>query len=508
MTTTHSQGGDWQAFLDHYREIRDLNNIESVLGWDQSTYLPEAAAEGRGRQQALLSRLAHAHATDADYGRLLERLGNRGDLGPEQERTLALARKAFGRSTRLPERLVGEMSEHWGRTYTAWTKARPANDWAGMIPLLEKSLDLTLEAAGHEDFANPHDAYIDQSDEGMSADQIAQIFGDLQRELVPLVEAVTAAQAAEDASRQLSRGPFGLAQQLAFGEEVIRDYGYDFSRGRQDLTHHPFMSRLGDRDVRITTRYREDDPMDALYSTLHESGHAMYEMGIQDAYLGTPLGGGVSSGVHESQSRLWENLVGRSRAFWTAYGGDFRAAFPEQLRGVSDEDLYRASNAVSRSLIRTDADELTYNLHVMLRFGLERELLAGRLAVRDLADAWQSAYQDNLGVQSPDLKDGVLQDVHWFFGPVAGAFQGYTLGNIMGGQFFAAARQALPELDDQIARREFGPLHGWLRENIYQHGRRYTPNELVQRVTGSDLSAGPYLEYLRGKYSDLYGVQL
>ncbi|GHF92668.1 carboxypeptidase M32 [Deinococcus piscis] len=506
MTLTTEQS--WQEFLRHYRELSDLRGIDSLLGWDQSTYQPPAAAEGRSRQMALLARLTHAHATDADYGRTLDALQGRTDLDPAQARMLELARKDFEENTRLPAALVGEMSEHWGRTYTAWAAARPGGDWDGMVPLLEKSLDLTLQAASHfPQYADPHDYYIGQSDEGMSAEVIAGVFADLQRELVPLVQAVTeASEPRTDFIGGANR--YGQAEQLAFGERVIRDYGYDFTAGRQDLTHHPFMTRLGDQDIRITTRVRLDDPTDALYSTLHESGHAMYEQGIAAEYLGTPLGGGVSSGVHESQSRLWENLVGRSREFWAAYGAEFRATFPGQLAGVSDDELYRASNVVRRSLIRTDADELTYNLHVILRFNLERELLAGRLAVRDLADAWQAAYRDNLGLEAPGHQDGVLQDVHWFFGPVAGAFQGYTLGNIMSGQIYAAARRALPELDAQIARREFGPLHTWLREHIYQHGRLYTPEALIERATGAPLAADDYLAYLRSKYGELYGLNL
>lgn len=508
--TNHTTDPTWQAFLRHSQELSDLHGIGSLLGWDQSTYQPEAASEGRSRQMALLSRLSHAHATDAGYGKTLDTLAGRGDLDPVQTRMLELARKDYERNTRLPEALVGRMAEHWGRTYSAWAKARPENDWAGLVPLLEQSLDLTKEAASHfPEFADPHDYYIDESDEGMSAEAIAGIFAELQRELVPLVQAVTAAD--EPRTDFFTGGggrEYDVSKQLEFGEKVIRDYGYDFAAGRQDLTHHPFMTRLGDHDVRITTRVQRRDPTDALYSTLHESGHAMYEQGINPQYLGTPLGGGVSSGIHESQSRLWENLVGRSREFWAAYGDEFRATFPQQLEGVSSEELYRASNVVRRSLIRTDADELTYNLHVMLRFGLERDLLAGRLAVRDLADAWQAAYRGNLGLEAPSHKDGVLQDVHWFFGPVAGAFQGYTLGNVMSGQIYAAARRALPNLDAQIARREFGPLHGWLHENVYQHGRLYTPSALIERATGRPLAADDYLAYLRGKYGELYGLKL
>lgn len=500
----------WQEFLRRSQELSDLRGIEALLGWDQNTYLPLQAAKGRARQLSLAARLSHAYATSAEYGRVLDALEREsGELNGEQQRMLALARRDFERNTRLPAALVGEMAEHWGRTYSAWAAARPENDWAALVPLLERSLDLTHQAAAHfPEFADPHDFYIDESDEGMTASAAAQIFDDLRRELVPLVSAVLEAQNAAERPDLTRLGlEFDAGEQLSFGERVIRDCGYDFGRGRQDLTHHPFMTRLGDHDLRITTRVRLDDPTDALYSTLHEAGHAMYEQSVAARFLGTPLGGGASSGVHESQSRLWENLVGRSRAFWTAYGEAFRQTFP-QVSHLSDDDLYRASNLVRRSLIRTDADELTYNLHVMLRFELERQLLGGTLAVRDLADAWQTAYAENLGLQSDTHADGVLQDVHWFSGPLAGAFQGYTLGNVMSGQIYAAAARALPDLEEQLARGEFGPLHGWLQEHLYQYERRYAPAKLIERATGKPLDAADYLAYLRRKYSGLYGVRL
>lgn len=493
----------WQALSEHWRELSDLGGVSSLLGWDQSTYLPGAAAAGRARQQALLSRIRHERATSAEYGRLLDAAENAADLGEVQRRAVAVARRNFERAQRLPARLVGELSAHAGETYSAWVKARPEGDFKGLVPRLERTLELSLETAGYfPEFAEPLDFFIDESDEGMSAASVAALFEDLRRELVPLVERVLATP--EPRTDFLHRD-FAPDKQLEFGERVIRDYGYDFARGRQDLTAHPFMTRMGDDDLRITTRVKERDLTEALYSTLHESGHAMYEQGVGREHLGTPLGGGVSAGVHESQSRLWENQVGRSRAFWTAYFGDLQAAFPEQLADVSAEEMYRASNAVRRSLIRTDADELTYNLHVIIRFGLERQMLQGELKIADLADAWQAAYRENLGLEAPSHTDGVLQDVHWFWG-IGGAFQGYTLGNVMSAQFFAAAREAGAVSDAHVARREFAPLLGWLGENVYAHGGRYLPEDLLRRVTGEGLSAAPYLEYLRGKYGELYGL--
>ena len=284
----------------------------------------------------------------------------------------------------------------------------------------------------------------------------------------------------------------------------MKRLGYDFERGRQDKTAHPFQTTFSLGDVRITTRVKEDDLGDALFSTIHEAGHAMYEQGIRRELEATPLAHGTSSGVHESQSRLWENVVGRGRGFWRFFYPKLQSAFPSQLANVSLDVFYRAINRVERSLIRTDADEVTYNLHVMIRFGLELQLLEGKLSVRDLPEAWRERYKSDLGIASPDDRDGVLQDVHWFGGQIGGVFQGYTLGNILSAQFYESARKAQPEIPDQIARGEFGTLHGWLKENIYQHGSKFTANEIVKRATGQELTIEPYIRYLRGKYGELY----
>lgn len=498
---------NWQTLQTYWQDLADLGGISALLGWDQSTYLPAAAADGRARQMALLSEVQHAKATAAEYGHLLDAAEKRPDLSPAQQRMLEVARKNFERATRLPAAFVREWSEHGGHSYSAWAKARPDNNFAAMQPILEKTLDMSLQAASYfPEFATPLDYFIDESDEGMSSQSIDAVFSELRAALVPLVDAVAQAQAPR--RDFLGSRHYDPKLQLLFGEKVIEDYGYDFTQGRQDLTHHPFMTRLGNHDTRITTRVKEDDLSEALYSTLHEAGHAMYEQGIAAEYLGTPLGGGVSSGVHESQSRLWENLVGRSRAFWEAYLDTMRDLlnFPSELDGVTPEDMYRAVNTVSRSLIRTDADELTYNLHVIIRYELERDLLSGKLAVRDLPEAWHTAYQHNLGLRAPSDVDGVLQDVHWYFGQIGGAFQGYTIGNVLSAQFYAAAAKAIPDLESQIARAQFGELHGWLRENVYQHGGLYKPAELVERATGQAMTAQPYLDYLNKKYRDLYGI--
>jgi carboxypeptidase Taq len=344
----------------------------------------------------------------------------------------------------------------------------------------------------------------------MTARGVSAVFAELRAQLVPLVKAISQKQSesGEDATSVMAclRQSFPEDKQAAFGLSIIKEFGYDFDRGRQDKTHHPFMTKFSLGDVRITTRFSERDFGDGLFSTTHESGHAMYEQGINCAYEGTPLANGTSAGVHESQSRLWENLVGRSRGFWEHFYPQAQAVFPGQLKPVPLDAFYRAINHVQPSLIRVDADEVTYNLHVMIRFNLERVMLEGSLAVKDLPDAWDELYESDLGVAPPSQKDGVLQDVHWYAGTIGGSFQGYTLGNILSGQFYAAALQAHPEIPSEIRHGQFGTLHGWLRDNLYTHGSKYTTNELLQRVTGESLSVQPYMNYLRQKYGELYDL--
>ncbi len=351
---------------------------------------------------------------------------------------------------------------------------------------------------GYEHIADP---LIDYADPGMKTQTIQQLFSELRQGLVPISQAILAQPRADDSCL---RQHFPEAEQLAFGAGIARQIGYDFERGRIDKTHHPFMTKFSLGDIRITTRVKEDELGENLFSVIHEAGHAMYELGIRMELEGTPLANGTSAGVHESQSRTWENLVGRSLGFWEHFYPRLQAAFSGQLANVPLETFYRAINKVDRSLIRTDADEVTYNLHVMIRFDLELALLEGRLAVRDLPEAWHARYQEDLGLRAPDDRDGVLQDVHWFGGWIGGAFQGYTLGNILGAQFFEVALKAHPEIPGEIAQGRFDILRGWLTENLYQHGRKFTTSELVARVTGGSISIQPYLNYLKTKYGTLY----
>lgn len=489
-------------------EASDLDHAASLLHWDQTTYMPPGGAEARGRQIALLSKLAHERFTAPEVGKLLDAAERDTASLPydSDEASLVRAtRREWDIEVRCPSSLVAELREQAAISYQAWIEARPANDFARMRPHLEKTLELSRRMAecypGYDHIADP---LIALSDYGMKAESIRALFAELRRRLVPLVQAITSRPPADDSCLHRRSN---LADQSAFGLDVIQRFGYDFKRGRQDYTRHPFMTKFSHGDVRITTRVNEDDLTDMLFSTMHECGHALYEQGVEAGYEGTPLGHGISSGVHESQSRLWENLVGRSRGFWEFFFPRMQAAFPEQLRVVSLDTFYKAVNRVERSLIRTDADEVTYNLHVMLRFELELDLLEGKLTVGDLPRAWRERFEGDIGLQVPDDRNGVLQDVHWFGGRIGGAFQGYTLGNILSAQFFEAAVAAKPGIPDEIRKGEFGTLHGWLRENIYRHGSKFTPSELVQRLTGNDLTVEPYMNYLWRKFQPLYGLR-
>lgn len=488
-------------------EIHDLQAAAAVLGWDQQTYMPPGGAPARGRQLSTLARLAHEKFTDSAIGHLLDDLASFGaslEYDSDDASLLRVVRKDYEKAVRLPAAFVAELSNHFALTFEAWARARPDNDFASVLPLLEKTLDYSRRYGDYfPSVVHPADPLIDMADTGMTAATVSALFSELRSQLVPLVRAITSQQPADDACLMQF---FPEGQQFAFGLEVAKRFGYDLNRGRQDKTHHPFATTFSIGDVRITTRAKEHDLSEALFSTLHESGHAMYEQGISPTLEGTPLASGTSAGVHESQSRLWENLVGRSKGFWEHFYPQLQAAFPSQLGKASLDTFYRAINKVQPSLIRTDADEVTYNLHVMMRFDFELALLEGKLALRDLPEAWRERFKADLGIAPPDDRDGVLQDVHWYAGPIGGSFQGYTLGNILSAQFYDAALRAQPAITNEIKQGEFATLHGWMRNNIYQHGRKFTASELAERATGGPLRIEPYIQYLRRKYGELYDL--
>src|SRR5438874_6672237 len=500
-----SIAADFSDLKQRLSTIEDLHDAQKVLVWDQATHMPPGGAEARGRQLGLLSTLAHERLIDPAIPRLLESVtpwAEAQGADSDEAALVRVARRDNERATRIPAAFVNRLAEHTAATYNAWQRARPANDFAAVRPLLATTVELSRElAAFYPGQAHPCDPLIDRAEEGMTVQMVRSLFDDLRPNLVALLGAIRTRPQPDD---RCLTGDFPEATQRNFGETIVRAFGYDFARGRNDKTAHPFMIKLGRGDVRITGRYRKDWLCDGLFSTLHESGHAMYEQGIDDRLDGTPLYRGTTWGVHESQSRLWENIVGRSLAFWRHWYAPLQRAFPSAFEHVDLPTFYRAINKVEPSLVRTEADEVTYNLHVMLRFDLGLAMLEGTLKVADLPEAWRARIESDLGVTPPDDRDGALQDMHWYSDIVGGQFQSYTLGNIMSAQFFAAARRDLGDVDAQMTAGEFGPLRGWLTERIYRHGRKFSAAQIVERATGEPLSIKPYVSYLNTKYRALY----
>lgn len=498
---------EYQQLRQVLAEISDINAISALLNYDQSTIMPVGGSEGRGRQMALISRMSHEKFTSPQVGHLLDQLQKQAETWDPQSVEAAVVRvtaKDYAQATQVPGEFISAFTEHANTSYMAWAEARPANDFARMVPLLEKTLDMSRQLSRYYGSgAHIADPLIDTADSGMTVATLRPLFATLRAGLVPMVDAICAQTPADDACL---RGPFPVREQIDFAAQLAADIGYDTNRGRLDTSPHPFCSRLHYGDVRMTTRAREDDLGDAIFSVIHETGHAVYEQGVAFELEGTPLASGTSSGVHESQSRLWENIVGRSRGFWEIYYPRLQTAFPKQLGAVRLDTFYRAINKVSRSLVRTDADEVTYNLHVIIRFELELALLEGSLAVKDLAEAWRDRYTRDLGITPPDDRDGVLQDVHWYAGTIGGAFQGYTIGNVMSAQIYEAALASDATIASALAQGNYAPLLGWLQHNLYATGRRYDAPTTLQRVTGSALSVEPYFRYLKAKYAQLYNL--
>ncbi len=473
-------------------EIADLRHAEFLLDWDSRVSMPRAGAEARAQVAATLARLMHERLVSDEVGRLLGALD-----GVEDENDAALvrvARREWERASRVPAELAAEMAHATGVGVAAWDRAKAASDFDLFAPHLERQLELKhryIECFPATETA--YDVLLDDYEEGTTTADVQHVFDRLKEELVWLME-----RRADDGDPVL-HGPFPVEKQQRASRIVLDAFGYDESMWRIDETPHPFASKLGVGDVRLTTHTEEGDLI-SLFSTMHEFGHGVYEFEIDDAYARTPLGLGTSFAIHESQSRMWENLVGRSAGFWRWFYPQLQPLFPEALGGVDEAAFVRAVNAIRPGPIRGDADEVTYGLHIILRFELEQELLAGTVAVRDLPKVWNARMKEYLGVDVPDDAHGVLQDMHWSIG-FFGYFPTYQLGNVASVQIWERARAELGDLEAQFERGEFGFLREWLRERIYQHGSKYTLRELLTRVTGSELDPEPYLQYLRTKFA-------
>jgi carboxypeptidase Taq len=486
----------FRELRDRLRDFYTFNTAAALLEWDMEVMMPRGGGETRALQFGAVMRAAHEVVTADRTGRLVEELAEAAASAPADSDDAARwrwAEREYRRRRRQPAAFVEELAAHCSRSQEVWVEARAKNDYALFRPELERMIELKRRQASLVgEFADPYDAWLEEHEPGMTTAAVETMFAGLKPGLVSLVSAV--ARKAGAASPPALSGRFPVEAQRVFGMEVARAMGFDFERGRLDVSAHPFSTAISRDDVRLTTRYREDAPFSALFGVMHEAGHGLYEQNVSGELKHGPLCHGATMAVHESQSRLWENLVGRSRGFWKRFLPRFQELFP-QAASLDVEGVYREVNRVERSFIRVEADELTYSLHVMLRFDLERDLLAGRVRASELPEAWAAKSRDYLGAAPPDDARGVLQDVHWSTG-LLGYFPTYAIGNMISVQLFEAA----PKSDD------YSVLLGWLRENVHRHGRKFGAEELVRRATGSPISAAPYLRYLNAKYGELYGL--
>jgi carboxypeptidase Taq len=495
-----------QELREKLAEVEDLGRAARVLGWDQQTMMPPAGAPARAEQLATLDRIAHERFTSPEIGRLLE------ELRPYEESLdpasvdaslVRVTRRDYEKAVRVPPELSADIARSASLAQQAWIEARAASDFERFRPHLERNLELKNRYVEcFEPSGERYDVLLDDFEHGTTTVEVRELFARIKERLVPLIAAV--GESGRPVDTGLLRGAFPVERQHEFERSVLARFGYDEESWRMDPAAHPFATNFSSRDIRLTTRHY-DDNLTGLFASMHECGHGLYEFGSDSELDRTPLAGGVSLGLHESQSRLWENLVGRSRAFWRRFYPDLQALFPDELRPEDGEEFYRAVNCVRPSLIRVDADEVTYGLHVILRFELEQELVDGRLALADLPDAWNERMLQYLGVEVPSDADGVLQDIHWS-GGIFGYFPTYLLGSVMSVQIWEAAGQAIPDLEGQIEAGEFDALREWLRENLHRYGRMFTPKETLARVVGGPIDPEPYLTYLERKVEDVYGL--
>ena len=486
-------------------DVADLNGAIAVLGWDQQTYMPQGGAETRGEQTATLSRIKHNTFTQPRVGELLEDLEKKGFEDPDSvdARMVKVTRKEYDKSTKVTVDWVTEYSQVTTLAYTAWEHARAENDFSKFQPYLEKVFELRKQYA---DFFKPYDhvydPLLDDFEPGLKTAEVKKIFGRVREKQVDLLKRIREKQQVKDTFIMKN---YDQDKQLAFGKKVITSFGYDWNCGRQDIVAHPFSTTFGYGDIRITTRFLKDNGVSGLFSTMHEAGHAMYEQGIRADLKRSLLFTGASMAIHESQSRMWENLVGRSKDFWIYFYPEFQKTFPEHLASVSLNDFYKGINKVEPSLVRVEADEATYNLHVMLRLEIEIALLEGSIDVKDLPEIWNTRMKEYLGVTPPNDAKGVLQDVHWSAGYI-GYFPTYSLGNLISAQLWEKINREIPGLSAEIRSGKFESLLDWLRRNIHQYGAMYEPKELILKVTSTTIDPDPYLRYLENKFSEIYGL--
>ena len=497
--------------LDELRKISYLNGAEALLSWDQETYMPEGAGTARSNQIAYLSTLTHntmvggvmkknlAELVDLETGDIRDE-----SLPDKEQRRVREIWRDYHHAAALPADFVEEFSKHSSMSQQLWVKARKANDFEMFRPSLEKTLAFKHREIGYlGEMDTPYDTLLDEYEPHMTSAKVTVLFDEIRARLVPLIKDIQAVK--ERVDNQLLRQNYPVAQQWDFGVDMLKVMGFDLKYGRQDKSAHPFTTSTYPTDVRVTTRLHENDLKSALLSTLHEGGHGLYEQGLPVEEADNPFGQAISLGIHESQSRLWENLVGLNRHFWTFAYPKLKAYFPTQLDGVAVDKFYKAINCVQPSLIRVEADEATYNLHIMVRYEIEKLLINENYPVSKLPELWDDKMEEYLGIRPDKNANGVLQDVHWSFGAI-GYFPTYTLGNLYSAMWFNQAQIEIPGLDEKLAAGDLMPLRNWLKEKIHRHGRSKSAAELVKEITGQELSAQPFLDYLEKKYRGIYGL--
>jgi carboxypeptidase Taq len=485
----------------HLQEIGKLNSTLALLHWDQRTYLPPKGQEARAEVIGKLTKMVFELSIDDRLGRYLDKLEKRDDLSEEERASVRVVGKEYRRRKAIPPDFYERFAIASSKAESVWERAKAKSDFSLFRPHLEEMVEFARRFAeyyGYEE--SPYDALIEDYEPGMTSRELRAVIEPLRAELVPFIERLK--EKGTPPETDFLRGTWPSEGQRTLSLRALRAIGYDFDAGRLDPTVHPFTISTGPNDVRVTTRFIEGDLLSGLFSSLHEGGHALYDQGIDNKLRWSGLDEGASYGIHESQSRMWENLVGRSRPFWTFFKPILAEVFPA-FADLSADAIYRAANVVEPSLIRVEADEVTYNLHIMLRFELEEGLITGKIAVRDLPELWRDAMDRYLGIVPEDDAHGVLQDVHWSSG-LFGYFPSYMLGNLYSAQIFATAKEEIPNLDERFAEGDFAPLLTWLREKVHRFGKIYEPKDLVKRITGEEPDSSHFVGYITDKYSEIY----
>ncbi len=484
-------------------EVSDLGRAAAVLGWDQQVNMPPGGGEARGRQLGTLGKIAQEKFIADEVGQLLDDLKSEFEPGSDEAAMIRVAARSYEKAKRVPPSFIVEQAVVTAKAFDAWVEAKAKSDFSIFQPHLEKVVELVRKYVSfHPQADHPYDTLLDDYEPGMKTADVQAIFDELRPQQVELIKAIAASKQVKD---DFLHKKYNEKKVWGFSETIIKRFGYDFNRGRQDKAPHPFETTFSVNDVRITNRFETDNPLATLFSAMHESGHAMYEQGVNPAYERTALESGASLAIHESQSRMWENIVGRSFPFWEHFYPALKEIFPSQLDGVGVRAFYKGINKVEPSLIRVNADEATYNLHIMLRLELEIAMVEGKVNVKDLPEIWNAKMQEYLGIVPPNDAKGVLQDVHWSGGSI-GYFSTYALGNLVSAQLWEKIEKDIKGLDENFRKGDFSELLGWLHKNIHQYGRKFEPQTLMLNVTGSKITPAPYVRYLKKKYGEIYGL--